>query len=158
MRPGAKYLPVAFAALGLSIEAGRAAPELPVIAYQPGINPQTFLPISYQCPSGKNGIVEAVKMSPVGGRIRIRVDFEGETPKHASVQRARDNMPFESWHVFTTPTKRPDSEPERSIWQATLADADTIRLAICQGAPATREKYDVILEHNRQHMKPPPDN
>ena len=147
----------ALAGFWLLAEACHAAPapELPLLAYQPGINPQAFLPVSYQCPPGKNGLVEIVKMNGVGGRIRVRVIFEGEIPTHASVERAWPNKPFEPWHEFANARKRPDSESDRTIWQATLSDADTIRMAICSGVPATREKYDKILEHNRTHLKPP---
>lgn len=157
MRRGAARLMVAAAAIGLPAGAGHAAPDLPLLAYQPGINPQTFLPISYKCPTGQRGIVEVVKMSPVGGRIRIRVTFDGEAATHASVQRAWRDRPFEGWFEFDNPRKRPDAEPDRSILQTALTDADSIRMAICLGVPATREKYDAILEHNRLHLKPPPD-
>lgn len=154
MRRGAKFL-VALAGPWLQIEAGHAAPELPLLHYQPGINPQAFLPISYRCPQGKNGVVEVVKMSVVGGRIRIRVTFEGESVTHASVERAWRDQPFEKWHEFATPRNRPAAESERSILQTALTDTDTVRLAICLGVPATREKYDKILEYNRRHLKPP---
>jgi len=155
MRRGAAYLLVALASLLLQAEAVNAAEEMPLLMYAPGINPQAFLPISYRCPPRQGGIVEIVKMSAVGGRIKIRVTFEGETPTHASVQRAWPNKPFEGWHEFANPRKRPEAEAERSIWQATLQDADAIRMAICSGVPETRDKYDKILEHNRKHLRPP---
>ena len=157
MRRAARRLPIAAAVLWLSVGAGHAAPELPLLAYKPDINPQAFLPISYSCPPGKTGVVEVVKISGVGARIRVRVSFDGETVTHALVQRAVRGRPFELWHEFTTPRKRPENEAERSVWQAALSEADAVRLAICSGIPANREKYDKILEYNRQHLKPPPD-
>ena len=157
MRRGSQFLLVALTGPWLLTGAGHAAPELPVMAYQPGINPQAFLPISYQCPTGKNGVVEVVKMSSVGGRIKVRVTFEGESATHASVQRAWRDKSFEGWHEFTNPRKKPDSDAERTILQTALTEADSVRMAICIGVPATREKYDAILEHNRRHLRPPPD-
>ena len=38
--------------------------------------------------------------------------------------------------------------------EAVLWDAEAIRMALCQGVPTTKEKYDKILEHNRSHLKP----
>ncbi len=155
MRRGAKYLVIALAGSWVLLETVIAAPELPLLLYQPGVDPQAFLPISYQCPGGKEGIVEVVKMNQIGGRIRVRVSFAGETPLTASVQRAWPNRPFEAWHDFASPLKKPTAEPERSIFESTMADAETVRMAICMGVTRTRERYDKILEHNRHHLQPP---
>ena len=124
MRRGSQFLLVALTGPWLLTGAGHAAPELPVMAYQPGINPQAFLPISYQCPTGKNGVVEVVKMSSVGARIKVRVTFEGESATHASVQRAWRDKSFEGWHEFTNPRKKPDSDAERTILQTALTEAE----------------------------------
>lgn len=155
---GAKLMAAALASSWLSIGVGQAAEGLPSIVYKPDIDPQAFLPISYQCPAGRDGNVEIVKMSSVGGRVRTRVSFKGETVTHAAVERAWPNKSFEAWHEFSNPQKRPDTDADRELRDVILADAEAVRMAICAGVPATREKYDKILEYNRQHLKPPPQN
>lgn len=136
----------------------QGAPEMPVLLYEPGVNPQAFLPIAYRCPPDNNkGTFELTKMSAIGARIRIRTTFEGERPTYASVQRAQRGNPLEMWYEFANPGKQPDNEMERGILRTIFSDIEGIRLAICMGVPATREKFDKILEHNRLHLKPPND-
>ena len=155
MRPGAKYLLVALAAPWLATEAGHALEGLPLLLYKPDIDPHAFLPISYQCPPSKDGTVEFTKMSAAGGRIKVRVRFEGNAATHASVERAWREKPFEAWYEFTNPKQKPESESERNVLEAILGDAAGVRMAICFGAPGIKEKYDKILEHNRGHLRPP---
>jgi hypothetical protein len=71
------------------------------------------------------------------------------------VQRAFRDKPFELWYEFATPLKKPEAGEQRNVLQAALSEAEAIRMAICRGVPATREKYDAILEHNRRHLRPP---
>ena len=127
-----------------------------MLLYRPDIDPQAFLPIAYQCPPQRDGIIEFTKMSVAGGRIKVRVTFEGNVATHAAVQRAWRSSPYERWYEFTDPRKKPDVESDRNVLEAILGDAEAVRMAICFGAPGIREKYDKILEYNRQHLRPPP--
>ena len=124
------------------------------MAYQPGGDARAFFPISYQCPPRAGGLVEIVKMNGLGARVRFHVTFEGEAVTHVSVQRAWRDTPFQAWHEFAEPRKKPEGEAERNMLEAVLWDAEAIRMALCQGVPTTKEKYDKILEHNRSHLKP----
>lgn len=134
------------------------AQQMPLLRYEPGVNPQAFVPISYRCPPDSNkGSFELTKMSAVGARIRMRVTFEGERPTYASLQRSARGAPFSMWHEFNNPGKQPDNEAERNVLQTIFTEVEGIRLAICMGVPATREKYDQILEHNRLQLWAPND-
>lgn len=150
---GSKHLLATLAAAALPVQ-GPTIDNLPQFAYQPGADARAFFPIAYQCPPRDGGLVELVKMNAIGARIRFLVTFQGETVKHAAVQRAWRDTPFEPWHEFATPTKKPEAEAERKMLEAVLWDAEAIRMALCLGVPTTKEKYDKILEHNRTHLKP----
>jgi hypothetical protein len=155
MRPSERLLAIALAALGMPCGLALAQGDFPLMLYEPGTDANAFLPIAYRCPAAKDGVVELIKMNAVGGRVRFRVRFEGETPRHVTIERAWRTAPFENWYEFADPAKRPDTEAARSAMQAALNDAQGIRAGICFGAPGIREKYDKILEHNRHYMKPP---
>jgi hypothetical protein len=159
MQRAAKCLLLTLAALCLPIAAAHASWELPLLAYKPGMDPQAFVPVSYQCPLSKSdGTVEIVKMNTAGGRVKFRVTFAGDVPTHASVQRALRNMPFEGWYEFASPGTKPDAEADRNVLETVVGDAQALRAGICFGIPATKEKYDKILEYNRRHLDPWPSN
>jgi hypothetical protein len=128
---------------------------LPELAYLPGSSdPRAFFPIAYTCPPRAGGLVEIVKMNAIGARVRFHVTVKGETVLNVSLQRAWRDTPFQSWHEFGDPKKKPDGEAERKLLEAILWDTEAIWMGLCLGVPTTREKYDKIIEHNRAHLKP----
>ncbi len=142
------------AATGVAFAQGPTNDGLPQMAYQPNGDPRAFYPIGYQCPPRAGGLVEIVKMNGIGARVRFHVTFEGEAVTNVSLQRAWRDTPFQSWHEFGNPKKKPEGENERKLLEQILWDAEAIRMAVCMGVPTTREKYDKIIEYNRTHLKP----
>ncbi len=135
--------------------AAQSKDSLPELGYFPGkSNPQTFFIILYQCPPREGGLLEIVKMNAMGARLRFHVTVKGETVTDVSLQRAWRDTPFQSWHEFGNPRKKPEGEAERKMLEIILWDVEAIWMGLCLGVPTTRQKFDRIVEHNRTHLKP----
>jgi hypothetical protein len=138
-----------------SVLAAQSRDSLPELAYFPGkSHPQTFFMIAYQCPPREGGLVEIVKMNSIGARLRFHVTVKGESVTNVSLQRAWRDTPFQSWHEFGDPRKKPEGEAERKMLDVILWDAEAIWMGLCLGVPTTREKVEKIIQHNRAHLKP----